>query len=174
MVRTGVRRWLFLLTLIFLPSTAGADAPVQRLIELPQKPEAPALVLDDLAGKRHDIAAYRGHVVIVNFWATWCAPCRKEFPALERAWQKLAPAGVSLLAVSMGDRRESVERFLRKYPASFPILLAPDPTLGRLWQLQGMPTTYVVDRSGRIYFGAIGERVWDDPAILGQILSLTK
>jgi thiol-disulfide isomerase/thioredoxin len=174
MVRTGVRRWVFLVALIFLPSTAGAAASVQRLIELPQKPAAPALVLADLAGKRHDIAAYRGRVVVVNFWATWCAPCRKEFPALERASKKLAPAGVSLLAVSMGDTRESVKRFLRKYPASFPVLLAPDPALGRLWQLQGMPTTYVVDRQGRIYFGAIGERAWDDPAIIGQILSLTK
>ena len=65
----------------------------------------------------------------MNFWATWCAPCRKEFPSLERAWKKLAPAGVSVLAVDMGDTRESVERFLRRISVSFPILLAPDPAL---------------------------------------------
>jgi len=174
MVRTGAPRWIFLALLTLLPSVAAADTSAQGLIELPQKPEAPALVLADLAGKQHDIAAYRGRVVVVNFWATWCAPCRKEFPALERAWKTLETAGVSLLAVSMGDTRESVERFLRRFPASFPVLLAPDPALGRLWQLQGMPTTYVIDREGRIFFGAIGERAWDDPAVIGQILSLTK
>ncbi len=172
MVRTGVLRWTILVALILMPSIAAAEAPLRRLVELPRKPDAPALDLLDLTGARHDIAAYRGRVVVVNFWATWCAPCRKEFPSLERAWKKLAPAGVSVLAVDMGDTRESVERFLRRISVSFPILLAPDPALGRLWQLQGMPTTYVIDRKGRIYYGAIGECVWDDPAIIGQILSL--
>ena len=178
MVRTGVFRWTVIVALSLSPSVFGAEPvaelPPQRLIELPQKPVAPALDLLDLASVRHDIAAYRDRVVVVNFWATWCAPCRKEFPALDRAWKQLEPAGVVLLAVNMGDTRERVEEFLRRVPVTFPILLAPEQSLGQRWQLQGMPTTYVVDRNGRIYYGAIGDREWDDPAVIDPILALAR
>ncbi len=152
--------------------TWQALANAKNLVEMPIKPPVPALRLEDLNGRLHDIARYRGKVVVVNFWATWCAPCRRELPSLQRAWSKLKPHGVELFAVSMGDRKEKVTQFLKRYPADIPILLDEGSSLRGSWQLQGMPTTYVVTPGGLIHFGAIGEREWDDPAILDQILSL--
>ena len=149
-------------------------AKPNALIEMPVKPPVPALRLRDLDGKLHDIEDYKGRVVVVNFWATWCAPCRKELPSLDRAWTALKRDGVQLLAVSMGDSAEKVDRFLKRYPVDIPILVDERATLKQSWQLQGMPTTYVVAPNGVIYFGAIGEREWDSREILDQILALTR
>ena len=111
---------------------------------------------------------------MVHFWATWCAPCRRELPALEKAHQFLKLHGISVLAVNIGETEDHVRKFLSDRSLSFPILIDPLASLRKPWQLQGMPTSYVVDSRGRIVLGAIGEINWANKRVLNQILFLKR
>jgi peroxiredoxin len=161
--------WLFLLFL-FVAAPVFAERP--PLVEVEGHPPAPGFLLEDLEGKSHDMAQYRGKVLIVNFWATWCPPCRAEMPSMERAWNLLRDEGVELVAISVGDTPEQVRAFQAETPVGFPLLLDRDLKVHDLWKLRGMPTTYVIDPEGRQVFRAEGGRKWDSPRILEIIRSL--
>ena len=135
---------------------------------------APDFTLPDHRGISHRLADYTGYVVIINFWSTWCIPCRQEMPALERAWQKLKPSGVILLSVAMQDELESVDRFLENSPVSFPVLLDSDGEIAKQWRVIGIPATFILSTSGRIAYRASGIREWDSDSIINKILDLGK
>ena len=133
---------------------------------------APDFTLPDRSGIIHRLSDYKGRVVIINFWSTWCIPCRKEMPALERAWQRLKPSGAILLAIAMQDELESIEHFLKNSPVSFPVLLDSDGEIAKQWRVIGIPVTYILDTTGRIVYRATGIREWDSDVIINQILDL--
>jgi peroxiredoxin len=145
-----------------------------ELSEVPDRPEAVDFTLSDTDGNEHTLSEYRGKPVIVNFWATWCRPCRQEMPALQRAWEKVRGEGVMLLAVNMGDRPDWIPKFRAAISTEldFPILLDPRNTLAKPWVIKGLPLTYIIDPEGRLVYHASGERKWDDPAILEKVLAL--
>jgi thiol-disulfide isomerase/thioredoxin len=145
---------------------AGALAPVAGL------PAAPSLVLPDLDDRKVDLAALHGRVVLVNFWATWCPPCRKEFPSLGRLQKLFKPAEVTVLAVNVGEEVDAAFSFAGT--VNFPILLDRDSSAMRRWPVRGLPTTYIVDKSGRLALRAVGGREFDDPAVIAQIRELLK
>jgi len=151
---------------------AHAKAPL--LPPHPNPQPAPAFELDNLEGKMRTLKDYEGKVLVVNFWATWCPPCIKEMPSLQRAWEQTREHDIAIVAVNMGETPEAIERFLRRFPVEFPILLDRDVKVADAWDVRGLPTTFVLDPTGRFVFKVAGERVWDDPELLAQLRALAK
>jgi len=168
----GVAALLLLAVLSASPAAAALDRPLQAISSLPA---APPLALPDEEGKKTwRLSELRGKVVLVNFWATWCPPCRKELPSMERLWRQLKDQGLVVLGVNVAEDGNAVFAFSNglETPLSFPLLLDEDGTVTQSWPVQGLPTTFLVDKQGRIAFGAIGGREFDSPAIVEQVRQL--
>ena len=165
------RRLLSLAVATTLPASAFADAlPLARL---PGEVAAPEFELSDLSGTLHRLSAYRGRPVLVNFWAVWCPPCRRELAALADLRARVAGDGIEVLAVNLGDSAERVVRFLAEHPApGLPVLLDIEKTSARAWHVPALPVGFAVDRAGILRFGALGERDWRFPEIERQLRSL--
>jgi peroxiredoxin len=137
----------------------GAEAPD---FELPRLMEAPPV----------SIAALRGQVVLLNFWATWCKPCEEEMPAMERLYRELGPRGFELVAISVDDDSGPVKAFRERLDITFPIALDPEQKSTRLYQTMGFPESVLVDREGNIVERYVGPRDWDHPAFAERIAAL--
>ncbi len=151
-----------------------ADAASLSLAEMKRAKPAPDFTLPDLDGAPHTLSAYRGRVVMVNFWATWCPPYRKEIPSMQRAWEFLKDQGVIMLAVHVGGDVDDVAQFTYDYAVEFPVLMDRDSKVINAWPVRGLPTTIIVDKNGVMALQAIGGREWDDPAILERLLQLQR
>ncbi len=124
--------------------------------------KAPQFALQDLDQQIHHLADYQGKVVVVNFWASWCVPCREELPSMNRAASALRHQAVVWLAVNVGEENTAVEAFLNDYPIAFTVLLDSDGQVSKNWRLTGMPTTFVINPQGQIAQQIVGKREWDD------------
>lgn len=142
------------------------------MVPLAEPRPAPPLKLVDVKGQTHDLSVHRGRKVLVNFWASWCPPCVKEIPSLGRLQQAFSPDEFLVLSVDVGESPERVQAFLQKVPAEFPVLLDPAGQSVHPWKVQAFPTSYLVDRQGRIRYGYFGALEWDDPEIIQLIHGL--
>jgi peroxiredoxin len=167
-----VTRILILLLLFVFSTHSPAQQPGKGLTELPEAPQASDFVLSDLDGNQHRLSDYRGQVVIINFWATWCPPCRAEMPSMQRAWEQLKKDGVVMLGINVGEDEDTIFQFTADYPVEFPLLMDSDSSVIGQWPVRGLPTTFVVDPRGKIVYRAIGGREWDDPALLALVSAL--
>lgn len=106
----------------------------------------------DTAPARLDLAAWRGRVVLVDFWASWCAPCVESWPWLQAMQQRHEKAGLTVITVNLDEHPEDAQRFLRRHPGNLPVV--PDPTgqLAARWQLQTMPSSLLFDRNGTLRY----------------------
>ncbi|VVE01645.1 Thiol-disulfide oxidoreductase ResA [Pandoraea capi] len=132
----------------------------------------PAFSLQSLDGKTHALSEYRGRVVILNFWATWCGPCREEIPAMGAVVRQYRQRGLDLLAVNYKEPLATVKPFVDKLPIDGTVLLDTDGAVYKRFGSLGLPATYLVDRTGNARFWRMGELDWRDVGLHGHIEAL--
>jgi peroxiredoxin len=135
---------------------------------------APDFTLPDLEGKLKNLADFRGRVVVLNFWATWCPPCIDEMPSLERLHQAMADRGVAVIAVSVDERFSDVPAFVEKFDLTFSVLYDEGKKVSRKYQTFKYPETYILDREGRLKSKVVGPRDWAAPTVIRDMVDLLK
>lgn len=139
----------------------------------PTKPRpAPELNLPTLNGGSVNLTDLRGRVVLVNFWAVWCPPCRKEMPSMERLSKLMAKRPFTILAVNAGETPEQIRPFLNEVPLTFPILLDRDSARMKAWRVFVLPSSFLVDKQGQIRYSLSGHIEWDEPKAVAVIEKL--
>lgn len=113
---------------------------------------APDFTLDSSQGENLRLEDFRGQVVMLNFWASWCGPCRREMPLMDDLYQQYKNLGFTVLAVNVDENRDEAVRFLAKVPVTYPILYDSEGRVSEQYKVQAMPTTLMIDREGRVRF----------------------
>jgi thiol-disulfide isomerase/thioredoxin len=132
----------------------------------------PALALPDLKGRTVDLRDLRGKVVVLNFWATWCEPCREEMPSLQRLRAKMNGKPVEVLTVNYGEFPQRIEPFIKRESIDLPVLLDTQKDAAKAWNAGGLPITFIVDRKGDVRYWVFGERDWSQGEPLRLVESL--
>ena len=146
----------------------GAPAPAFQL------PSAAGNAVDLNALKALGLADLKGQVVLINFWASWCGPCRQEMPVLEQIYKKYKNAGFTLLGVNVEPKSADAVGFLKSTPVSFPILFDTQSKVSNLYEVQGMPSTVIVDRKGNVRYVHRAYKAGDESEYMDQIRTLTR
>lgn len=166
----------FVVTLVGFSFCAFAQNKVEELFEkvkiqpLKELQKAPDFLLNNLEGKTIQLKSLRGKVILINFWATWCCPCKEEMPSMETLYQQFGKKDFTLLAISVDfEESQSVKKFIEKSGYTFPVLLDPRGKMLNLYRVRAIPTTFLIDKKGVILGKAIGPRKWDMPEVIKLI-----
>lgn len=139
----------------------------------PVRFSAPDFSLPALSGQPLRLSSQRGKAVLLNFWATWCLPCRTEMPAIERLYQRHKAVGLKVIAINLDVLSTTgVEEFVKEVQVTFPILLDPGWLTVQSYRVLGLPTTYLIDRAGNVVVRELGARNWDDQASHAAVTKL--
>ena len=172
--RLGIAMLLLALSVVMtVPGLASDPFVSLKLSRPPAGSMAAPFELTTLDGKVVKSSELAGKVVLVNFWATWCGPCKEEMPSLARLQKQLDPAQFALLTVTTDPQRQGITYFLSQLGISLPVLFDEDQEVSRTFMVRGLPTTIVVARDGTLVGRAVGPRAWDSPeavAVLRQVM----
>jgi thiol-disulfide isomerase/thioredoxin len=166
-----LRNWMLGLALV---GTLAAGAPAAAVAPLASGAPAPAFQLGSADGKPVDLAGLRGKVVLINFWASWCGPCRKEMPILEQLNRQYRAKGLALIGINVEPDSRAALQWLKATPVSFPILFDTDSRVSKLYQVAGMPNTVIIDRKGTVRYVHRGYQAGAENEYLDQIRQLIR
>jgi thiol-disulfide isomerase/thioredoxin len=170
---------MVIIILFFISGVSNAEElpPLTHKLSALKTPiSAPALLLQNMDEEMVDIKDLKGKTLVVNFWATWCPPCRREMGSLERLYQVTKDKNVELLAVNIGEDIDTVFSFLGTVEPSpsFKMLFDPDGLSMESWEVLGLPTTFIINPKGEIVYRAVGGREFDHPEIIKAVTDLNK
>jgi thiol-disulfide isomerase/thioredoxin len=152
----GARSAILCVALV-LAGSAGADST--RFIPWKAAP-TPPLALHDLAGRPRTLEDYRGRLVLLNFWATWCEPCRDEMASMRRLQERLSGRPFTVVLVNYGEARARVAEFAAREAIAYPILLDPNQSAPRAWRVRVLPSSFLIGPDGGVRYSVIGEIDW--------------
>jgi len=135
---------------------------------------APDFTLASRSGGKVELTQLRGQVVMINFWASWCGPCRQEMPLLDKMYRKYKPAGFTLVGVNVETDPKDADGYLKATPVSFPILLDTENKVSQLYNVSAMPSTVLVDRKGVVRYVHHGYKAGDENEYLDRIRALIR
>ena len=166
---------ILLVTLVFTAEGGEADLFSKiRIDPIKGNKKAPDFSLKDLNGKKVEIKQFKGKIILLNFWATWCGPCKEEIPALEVLPQQFKEKNLVLLTISVDyEGLKPVQEFMNKHHYTFPVLLDPQGETLDLFEVKEIPTTFIIDKKGGMIGRAIGPRDWKNPEVFSRINLLT-
>ena len=156
---------------VVVAAHAGADST--RFIPW-RDASTPPLVLNDLTGSPHTLDDYRGRLVLLNFWATWCEPCRDEMVSMQKLQERLSGRPFVVLLVNYGEARARVADFVKREAIAFPILLDPNQRAPRAWRVRVLPSSFLIAPDGRVRYSVVGEIDWASDAAVEVTQSLLR
>jgi len=153
---------------------AAAALALPALAADPTGSQAPPFSLGSKAGSTVSLAQYKGQVVMLNFWASWCGPCRQEMPLLESIYKKYNRLGFTMIGVNVEPDSNAANEWLKQTPVSFPILYDKDSKVSKMYDVAGMPSTVIIDRTGKVRVLHRGYKPGDENEYLDSIRTLVR
>ena len=164
------RHLIFCLSMVLMVQQVQAAAG--QLKEYWGDLTSPEIELPDLKGRQHSLTDYRGNIVLVQFWATYCRPCRTEMPTMNRLIKRMRDKPFKIVTVNMAESPEQVYKFLQEVPVDFPVLMDSDGSVLSRWKVFAAPANFILDKQGKIIFTLYGEIEWDSDQIVGRLNAL--
>jgi len=164
-------QWLGLIAIAVMLFGCGQDKE-QVVLKAELNKPAPDFTLVDLKGRSWKLSELRGKVVFINFWATWCPPCIKEMPSLERLQEKLEDQPFTILTVNVGEPKYKVWKFTRLIDFTLPVLLDTRSEAFTGWDASVLPTSFLLDTEGRIRYQVVADLEWDSERVVSLIRTL--